>query len=216
MYTFQTLKFDKIKESWYDIFDDSIGILASIDTAITGSPMCPKAENIFRVFETEELNDIKVVILGQDPYYNGQADGLAFSTMDSACPKSLGNIYKEIKDEYPDAKFASNDLTCWAKQGVFLFNTLLTTVLGTPKAHLIWKEFTSKILNEICKKSDIVYMLWGKDAQAKINCSNGLILYAAHPSPLSATKGFFGCGHFVKCNDFLESKKIKTIDWSVT
>lgn len=212
---FKTLNFENIKDSWLNVFDKWYDDLLAIDETISGSNICPKADEIMRIFDTIELDDIKVVILGQDPYYNGQADGFAFSTKDTKCPKSLANIFKEIKHDYPNANFTSYDLTSWVKQGVFLFNTLLTTVNGTPKAHLIWNKFTSGILDEIQKKDNIVYMLWGKDAQKKINCKNGLILTAAHPSPLSASKGFFGCSHFKKCNDYLEEKKIKPIDWSI-
>ena len=211
---FDTLNFDNIKESWINIFDPYYDLLMEIDKTITGSDLCPKADDIMRIFEVLELSDIKVVILGQDPYYNGQADGFAFSTRDSKTPKSLMTVFKEIKNNYPLSKFTTNDLSCWVNQGVFLFNGLLTTSNGLPKAHLIWNEFTSHILDEIQKKNDIVYMLWGKDAQKKITCTNGLILTAPHPAAYASTKGFSGCGHFKKCNDFLESKKIKPIDWS--
>ena len=181
----------------------------------------PPKEQIFNAFKICNYDMIKVIIIGQDPYINpGQANGLAFSVNENkSIPKSLQNIFHEIKDEYGDVEDTNGDLTRWAKQGVLLLNNVLTVRAYTPQSHLNigWEEFTNDIIRYISStKKNVVYMLWGKYAQNKekyIDNNNNYILHSAHPSPLSAYKGFFGNKHFIKANVFIQNKGFKTIKW---
>ncbi len=181
----------------------------------------PKKKHIFKLFKLIKFNEIKVVILGQDPYCNkNQAHGLAFSVPPNIkCPKSIINIYKEIKYEYNNFKVPSHgNLINWVKQGVFLFNTILTVEKNKPCSHknIGWEIFSNNIIKYInLYLKNIVFILWGKYAQKKvflINKKKHLILTAAHPSPLSV-KNFFKCNHFKKTNIYLKKKKIKPIIW---
>lgn len=181
----------------------------------------PDMYDIFNALKLTPYNDVKVVIIGQDPYHGqGQAHGLCFSVLPGVTPPpSLVNIYKEIQTEYGTEPPKNGDLTRWAKQGVLLLNTVLTVKAGMANSHrgIGWEIFTDKIiqlLNE--REKPIVFILWGGNAKRKqslITNPNHLVLTAAHPSPLSAYNGFFGCGHFRKCNDFLISKNQKPIEW---
>lgn len=182
----------------------------------------PKKENIFRAFELTPFKDIKVVIIGQDPYINeGQAQGLSFSVNDGIkLPPSLKNIFKEIALEYDDFLIpTSGNLESWAEQGVFLLNNILTVDAGCSlsHAHQGWEEFTRNVVFEINKElKNVVYMFWGKQAASNkdlIDANNNLILEAPHPSPLSAHRGFFGCNHFRKCNDYLVLNHKAPIEW---
>jgi uracil-DNA glycosylase len=185
----------------------------------------PNSNLCFRAFKETPLNKIKVVILGQDPYYTpGVADGLAFSThQEGYIPPSLENIYKEINsdiyDNREDMEKRSADLTHWAQQGVFLFNTALTVEVAMPGSHTtLWKPFTNEVLHILNESSPIVFMLWGKHAESYkryITSKNHLVLTSAHPSPLSAHRGFFGCKHFSQANKWLEGLygKDSTIRW---
>lgn len=181
----------------------------------------PDMFDIFNALKFTAYNDIKVVILGQDPYHGeGQAHGLCFSVMpDIAPPPSLKNIYKEIQAELDIPPRQNGDLTDWAKQGILLLNTVLTVRAGMANSHRGqgWEVFTDTII-ELLNKRDkpIVFMLWGNNAKSKaslITNPNHLILTAPHPSPLSAYAGFFGCGHFKICNDFLLSTNQEPINW---
>lgn len=172
----------------------------------------PPAKDIFRTFDVTHFFNVKAVILGQDPYPNeGQAMGLAFSVPQSQpTPPSLYNIKKEILADTGRASIIEGgDLTPWAKQGVLLLNTVLTVVKGNPNSHKGkgWETFTDAVIKGISQeKEGVVFMLWGANAAAKkalIDKNKHLILTAAHPSPLSAHNGFFGCGHFSKANEFL-------------
>ena len=168
------------------------------------------------------LKDVKVVIIGQDPYHiKGQADGLAFSCHNGTPQPSLKNIFKEISDDLEISMSQSTDLTPWAKQGVLLLNTSLTVIEHKPASHSneLWHTFTReivKILNE--QNTPIVFMLWGNHAKSFIPLLNNpkhLILTANHPSPFSAYSGFFGCKHFSKCNKFLTDNNLPAIDWKI-
>lgn len=181
----------------------------------------PKKENIFAAFETTSLKDTKVVILGQDPYHNtGQAQGYAFSVPDDfPLPPSLKNMYKELESEYNQPVRRSGNLCDWAKQGVLLMNTVLTVEAHKPFSHAKkgWQNFTDealKLLNQ--KEEPIVFLLWGNSAMhAKkfLDNPNHLVLCSAHPSPLSARRGFFGNNHFKEANDFLIQNGQTPIQW---
>ena len=183
----------------------------------------PPSEDIFNAMHYTPLKDVKVVILGQDPYHEpGQAHGLAFSVKKGVrIPPSLVNIYKEIEDEYGFTPPNHGELIFWAKQGVLLLNTVLTVRAHEANSHKGkgWEEFTDSIIRAVAAKPEpVCYLLWGSHAGSKkglINNPNHLILSAPHPSPLSAYRGFFGCGHFQKCNEFLVSKGLDPIDWKL-
>lgn len=182
----------------------------------------PPMNDIFNALKYTSFNDTRVVILGQDPYHGyGQAHGLCFSVKEGTPPPpSLQNIFKELNSELGILPPKYGELTGWARQGVLLLNTTLTVRESTPQSHKGqgWEILTDKIISLINDKSTpVVFMLWGGNARAKkalITNKNHLILECAHPSPLSAWNGFFGCGHFKLANEFLESVGEKTIDWS--
>lgn len=181
----------------------------------------PSMYDIFNSMKLTSFEDVKVVLLGQDPYHNdGQAMGLSFSVPDGVQkPPSLQNIFKELKDEGFDMP-NKGDLTGWAKQGVLLLNTVLTVRAHLANSHKGkgWEEFTDSIIKKISDKKDgVVFLLWGSPARAKktlINQDKHLILECAHPSPLSAYAGFFGCEHFIKANKYLIKHGKMPIDWS--
>ena len=183
----------------------------------------PAAEDIFNAFEFTPLSEVKVVILGQDPYHNvGQAHGLCFSVKpDVAIPPSLVNIYQELHDDLGCTVPDNGYLVKWAKQGVMLLNTVLTVRAHAANSHrgIGWEEFTDaaiKILNQ--QDRPMVFILWGRPAQAKkamLNNPKHLILEAPHPSPLSAHRGFFGSKPFSKANAFLEANGLAPIDWQI-
>lgn len=183
----------------------------------------PPADEIFSAFELTPLADVKVVIIGQDPYHNvGQAHGLCFSVKpDVAVPPSLVNIYKELESDIGCYVPNNGYLVKWAKQGVLLLNTVLTVQAHQANSHrgIGWEEFTNaaiSVLNE--QDRPIVYILWGAPAQTKkkmLNNPKHLILEAPHPSPLSAYRGFFGSKPFSKTNAFLEANGLEPIDWQI-
>lgn len=180
----------------------------------------PRKELVFRAFATD-LNEVKVVILGQDPYHTpGAAEGLAFSVPNSApIPPSLINIYKEIDSDIGKHQNPRGSLANWQKQGVLLLNTVLTVEAHKAGSHRGkgWETFTTatiSYLNEV--RPHLVFILWGRDARNKkslIDTSKHLVLESAHPSPLSAHGGFFGSKPFSKCNDFLISNNLEPIMW---
>lgn len=183
----------------------------------------PKAADMFTAFELTPYSKVKAVILGQDPYHNdGQAHGLCFSVMPGTdVPPSLQNIYKELHSDLGCYIPDNGCLTKWASQGVLLLNTVLTVRAHQAFSHrgIGWEQFTDAVISELNKADrPIVFMLWGRPAQAKtamLNNPEHLILTAAHPSPLSASRGFFGCHHFSKCNEFLTEHGIEPIDWQI-
>ncbi len=182
----------------------------------------PNMHDIFNALKYTSYQNTRVVILGQDPYHGpGQAHGLCFSVKEGIPhPPSLQNIFKELKNELGIEPPASGELTGWARQGVLLLNTTLTVRESSPQSHKGrgWEILTDKIISLINAKSEpVVFMMWGGNARAKktlITNKNHLILECAHPSPLSAWNGFFGCNHFILANDFLKSKGLKEIEWS--
>lgn len=184
----------------------------------------PKEEEVFRALNLCLIDDVKVVILGQDPYpTRGHAHGLCFSADRSVrpLPRSLRNIYKELKDDLGYEIPIHADLTSWAEQGVLLLNTVLTVREGEAGSHINkgWEQFTDVVLSLISsKKENVVYILWGAKAQSKkelIDNNNNLILESVHPSPLSASRGFFGSKPFSKVNAYLKENNIKEINWEI-
>ena len=183
----------------------------------------PPANNIFDAFKLTSYEDTKVVIIGQDPYHEeGQAHGLAFSVRDNIkFPPSLKNIFLEIKNEYGYDEPVNGDLTKWAKQGVLLLNATLTVRKGVANSHSEcgWRKFTDDVIKKLNDRNDpVIFILWGNYAKSKkalIDTSKHFILEAAHPSPLSAYNGFFGCGHFKKVNEILKSLNKEEIDWKL-
>lgn len=181
----------------------------------------PAPKNVFRSFDLCIPSEVKVVILGQDPYHTpGVADGLAFSSLpDNPIPPSLQNIYKEIEAEYGQPCTSSPDLTRWATQGVLLLNASLTVQSGLANSHLPygWHTFTDAVILAISQKLDhVVFLLWGGFAGKKeslIDTSKHLVLKSAHPSPLSAYRGFFGNGHFRQANEYLRQHGKSQIVW---
>ena len=184
----------------------------------------PPAEDIFNAFHFTPLSEVKVLLLGQDPYHNvNQAHGLSFSVLpeQKEIPPSLQNIYKELHDDLGCTIPSHGNLVKWAKQGVMLLNTVLTVRAHQANSHrgIGWEEFTDaaiKILNE--QDRPMVFILWGRPAQAKksmLNNPKHLILEAPHPSPLSAYRGFFGSRPFSKTNEFLKEHGVAPIDWQI-
>lgn len=181
----------------------------------------PHPKNIFRALELCDPKDIKAVILGQDPYHTpGVADGLAFSTLPgNPIPPSLQNIFKEIEHEYGGSINKNPDLTRWAAQGVLLLNASLSVRSGAANSHAEygWHQFTDAIIEAVSKNTEhVAFLLWGSFAGKKamlIDRERHLILKAPHPSPLSAHRGFLGCGHFKKANEYLKEHGRTEIEW---
>ena len=186
-----------------------------------GRIIYPKGTEIFNALNTTAFDNVRVVIIGQDPYHGeGQAHGLCFSVRKGiAIPPSLINIYKEIEAEYGVKMPPHGDLTGWAAQGVLLLNATLTVQHATAGSHQRkgWEEFTDAIIRAINEKREhIVFLLWGSYAQKKgalIDRKKHLVLEAPHPSPLSAHRGFLGCGHFKKANDYLIKQGLVPVEW---
>jgi uracil-DNA glycosylase len=181
----------------------------------------PPGKEIFRAFDCCDFTEVKVVIIGQDPYHGlNQANGLCFSVRDGIrMPPSLVNIFKEINDDLGKPIPKSGDLERWSRQGVLLLNATLTVRASAPGSHQNkgWELFTDAAIKRISEeKEHVVFLLWGAYAQRKgevINRNKHLVLMSAHPSPFSADRGFFGCKHFSKANEYLKSKGLKEIDW---
>jgi len=220
----------RIEASWKDVLKDEFSkpyfqqIALHIKTEKSqGKIIYPPGSVIFNAFNTTPFDKVKVVILGQDPYHGPrQAHGLCFSVQNGVPPPpSLINIFKELQDDIGVPVPNHGNLTHWAEQGVFLLNASLTVRAGEPMSHskIGWAEFTDTVIKKISAgKKNVVFILWGKFAQEKrvlIDESKHLILRSVHPSPLSAHAGFFGCKHFSKTNEYLASKGIDPIDWSV-
>ncbi len=181
----------------------------------------PPGKDIFRAFDCCSFEDIKVVIIGQDPYHGpGQANGLCFSVANGiTMPPSLKNIFKEIAQDLGKPIPSTGDLGRWAEQGVLLLNATLTVRASQPGSHQNkgWEQFTDAVIKKISdEKQNVVFLLWGAYAQKKgeiIDRSKHLVLMSAHPSPFSADRGFFGCRHFSKANQYLKGKGLSEIDW---
>lgn len=218
----------KITPEWDEILKDEFAsdnylkLREFLKSEYSSHVVYPSMYDIFNSMKYTPFEDIKVVLLGQDPYHNEhQAMGLSFSVPDGVdIPPSLINMYKELKAETGAEIKRTGNLTGWAKQGVLLLNAVLTVRAHQANSHKGkgWEWFTDSIIKKISdKKQGVVFLLWGANARSKkplIDQSKHLILECAHPSPLSAYNGFFGCGHFVKANNYLLSVGKRPIDWS--
>lgn len=189
-----------------------------------GKTIYPKGSDIFNAFWKTPFTDVKAVILGQDPYHGPhQAHGLSFSVQKGiAIPRSLSNIYKELKTDIPGFTIPTHgNLEEWAKQGILLLNATLTVRAGEPGSHQKrgWEIFTDTVIKKLSdQKEGLIFLLWGSFAQAKselIDAKKHHILKAAHPSPFSADRGFFGCHHFSKTNAILKQEGKAEIDWQI-
>ncbi|MFT3674734.1 MAG: uracil-DNA glycosylase [Chitinophagaceae bacterium] len=220
----------KIEESWKNLLKDEFSkpyfeqIVLHLKTErAQQKTIYPPGALIFNAFNTTPVDQVKVVILGQDPYHGpGQAHGLCFSVQNGVPPPpSLVNIFKELKEDIGITIPRHGNLTHWAQQGVFLLNASLTVRAGEPMSHakIGWATFTDTVIQRISQeRPHLVFMLWGRFAQEKavlIDQNKHLILKAAHPSPLSAHNGFLGCRHFSKANAYLVSQGIDPIDWQL-
>ncbi len=183
----------------------------------------PLKDQIFNAFDLSSFENTKVIILGQDPYHNeGQAHGLSFSVPEGvSIPPSLRNIYQELLSDLDITPSQSGNLTHWASQGVLLLNSVLTVEKNSPGSHAKsgWVDFTDTVIDVLNEqKQNLVFLLWGAHAQKKaelIDQNKHLVLTAAHPSPFSAHKGFFGCKHFSQTNDYLKMHNLQPIDWTL-
>jgi uracil-DNA glycosylase len=216
-----------LKPNWQKLFinefrkDYFLNLSAFVRLEYDKYPIYPPSKQIFNALDSCDYDDIKVVILGQDPYHGvGQANGLAFSVNDDiAIPPSLKNIFKEIHNDLQIPVLKSGNLIRWANQGVLLLNTTLTVRQGQAESHQGkgWEQLTDIIISKISEnKEHIIFLLWGAHAHNKatlIDQNKHLVLKAAHPSPLSAYRGFFGCKHFSQTNNYLKSIGKEPIDW---
>jgi uracil-DNA glycosylase len=220
----------KMEQSWKMVLEEEFSkpyfeqIVLHLKTErAAGKTIYPPGGLIFNAFEHTTFNKLKVVILGQDPYHGpSQAHGLSFSVQDGvAIPPSLGNIYKELRNDIGMPIPKSGNLSAWAEQGVLLLNAVLSVRANEPASHakIGWMNFTDAVIKKISEqKKGIVFLLWGKFAQEKailIDANKHHILKAAHPSPFSADKGFFGCKHFSKTNSILVQQGIDPINWQL-
>ncbi|MFM2145738.1 MAG: hypothetical protein RL732_574 [Bacteroidota bacterium] len=220
----------KIEPSWKEVLKNEFSktyfleIVAFLRTEkMAGKTIYPPGPLIFNAFNTTPFESVKVVVIGQDPYHGaGQAHGLCFSVQSGINPPpSLLNIYKELQQDLGLPIPKHGNLTHWAEQGVLLLNASLTVRANEPMSHsrIGWAEFTDAAIRKVSeKRKHVVFLLWGKFAQEKqplIDETKHLVLKAAHPSPLSAHNGFFGCHHFSKTNEYLVRNGIDPVDWSL-
>ena len=217
----------KIEKSWQEVLQTEFdkpyfeNLVGFVKQEYASNTIFPPAGQIFNAFNTCPFNNVKVVILGQDPYHGpGQAHGLCFSVNDGIqFPPSLQNIFKEITSDLGIPAPKTGNLTRWAEQGVLLLNATLTVRASQAGSHQGkgWEEFTDAVIKTISKKAEnVVFILWGSYAIKKkslINASKHCILTAPHPSPLSSYRGFFGCKHFSQTNTYLTSKGKTPIEW---
>ncbi|MBU2280245.1 MAG: uracil-DNA glycosylase [Gammaproteobacteria bacterium] len=217
--------------SWHDVIGAEKSqpyfqqIIDAVKQArVVGEVIYPPEADVFSAFKLTDFTNLKVVIIGQDPYHGpNQAHGLSFSVRPGvAIPPSLRNMYKELALEYPDFQMPKHGcLESWATQGVLLLNTVLTVVANQPNSHrhLGWEQFTDNVIRAISDKAEpVVFLLWGSHAMKKqklIDSDKHHILTAPHPSPLSAHRGFLGCGHFMAANQWLQAQGKTAIDWQV-
>ncbi len=217
----------EIPKNWYNLLSQEINkeyyknLMKFVENEYSTKTIYPKRENVFKALELCDLDNLKVVIIGQDPYHGeNQANGLCFSVNEGvALPPSLKNIFIELKNDVGRELTASGNLSHWAEQGCLLLNAVCSVEAKKAASHQNkgWEIFTDNIIKSISeKKQNIVFLLWGNFAKNKrqlIDFSKHCILDAAHPSPLSASSGFFGCKHFSRTNDFLQRNKINPIKW---
>jgi uracil-DNA glycosylase len=220
----------KMEESWKEQLKDEFEkpyFLQLVDhlkaEKALNRQIYPAGNNIFKAFEKTPFQQVKLVILGQDPYHGpGQAHGLSFSVQDGVpIPRSLKNIFKELQTDIGITIPMSGNLNSWAEKGVLLLNASLTVRANEPASHsqIGWLTFTDAVISHLsANKKNLVFLLWGKFAQEKqllIDSRKHFVLKAAHPSPFSADKGFFGCKHFSKSNEYLMQKGYDPIDWKL-
>lgn len=217
----------RIEQSWHDAlsaeFDKDYFIKLTDFVRgeyMSGRQVYPAPKNIFAAFDLCPLDNVKVVIIGQDPYHEpGQAHGLCFSVLPpTPVPPSLINIYKEIENDIGRKSITNGDLTDWARQGVLLLNSTLTVAAHVAASHAGrgWETFTDAVIRALAARENIVYMLWGAYAQRKaeiVDPARNLILKSVHPSPLSASRGFFGNHHFSRANEYLVAHGKTPIEW---
>lgn len=217
----------KIEQSWKDALTNEFNKEYFVKLTdfvrneyMSGKNVYPAPKNIFNAFNLCPLDNVKVVIIGQDPYHEpGQAHGLCFSVLPpTPVPPSLVNIYKEIESDLGRKSVTNGDLTHWATQGVLLLNSTLTVRAHAAASHAGhgWEKFTDAVIRTTATRKNIVYMLWGSYAQKKaafVNPNDNLVLKSAHPSPLSAYRGFFGNHHFSRANEYLSQHGKTPIDW---
>ena len=217
-----TEKWDKILEEEYKK-DYFINMLKTMQIEYRTKTIFPPKQDVFKALKLTDYDNIKIVILGQDPYHGtGEAEGLSFSVQDGIRkPPSLKNIFKELKDDLGYDEPESGSLIRWAKEGVLLLNSLLTVEKDKPLSHkkLGWETFTDEIIKKINEKeTPVVFILWGAYARSKkvyITNPNHFIIESAHPSPFSARNGFFGSKPFSRANNFLISKKISPVNFKL-
>ena len=207
-----------------DIFEseDFRNLIIKVNERYKNKTCFPMKKEVFNAIKLTPYKNVKVVIVGQDPYHGvGEAHGLSFSVLCKKLPPSLQNIYKELYDDLGIKPSTSGNLTCWAREGVLLLNSVLTVEMDKPASHkdLGWQDFTDEIIRRLEKKDDcIVYILWGNFARSKkdlITNPNHYVIESAHPSPFSARYGFFGSKPFSRCNQYLKENGLKEIDWEV-
>ena len=218
----------KIEKSWQEVLHQEFEkeyfkkLISFVKEEYVTKKVYPPGSQIFNAFEKCPFNEVKVVLIGQDPYHGpGQAHGLAFSVNDGvAIPPSLRNIFKEIHTDLGKPIPKSGNLERWAEQGVLLLNATLTVRANTAGSHQNkgWEEFTDAVIEQVSeRKENLVFMLWGAYAQKKGSIieqkKKHLILKAAHPSPFAADKGFFSCRHFSQANAYLREHGLPEIDW---
>jgi uracil-DNA glycosylase len=217
----------RIAEDWKAVIGEEFSkpyfeeLISFVKQEYATSQVFPAGRNIFRAFDKCSFDKVKVVIIGQDPYHgDGQANGLCFSVNEGVpFPPSLKNIFKEVYDDVGTPIPTSGELDRWAEQGVLLLNSVLTVKAHNAASHAGrgWERFTDAVVRAIAeRKEGVVYMLWGSYAQRKgaiANPQRNLILHSVHPSPLSSYRGFFGCKHFSKANDYLQSIGKEPIVW---
>lgn len=217
----------RIEASWKQALGDEFNeeyfaeLSSFVKQEYATATVYPPPKHIFNAFDLCPFDEVKVVMLGQDPYHGkGQAMGLCFSVPEGVrVPPSLRNVYKELRDDLGVPISETGDLTGWARQGVLLLNATLTVRAGQPGSHQGkgWERFTDAIIQKLSdKREHLVFMLWGNYARAKkvlIDSDKHLVLEAAHPSPYSASNGFFGCRHFSKANEYLKRWGIEEVKW---
>lgn len=220
----------KIERSWKEVLKDEFQkayfeqiVMSLKHEKASGKTIYPPGNLIFNAFDKTPFDNVKVVILGQDPYHgSGQAHGLCFSVQKGVKPPpSLVNIYKEMNKDLGIPIAETGDLTPWAENGVLLLNAMLSVRAGEPASHskIGWENFTDAVIKKLSdQKEGLVFMLWGKFAQDKqilIDATKHYILKAAHPSPFSVEKGFFGCRHFSKANEILMKQGKEPVNWQL-
>lgn len=216
-----------IVKSWYNLLQEDfessefVELQKFLKNEYANYRVYPSPNKVFNALNLTKFEDVKVVIIGQDPYHQpNQAHGLCFSVQEgSKFPPSLRNIYKEIQEEFGSPSITNGDLTKWAQQGVLLLNAVLTVRESSPNSHKDkgWERITKKIIQLLNdRETPVIFLLWGANAiklGKDVDSKRHFVLSCVHPSPLSAHGGFFGCGHFKKVNEILENLGVKKIEW---